>query len=278
MPGGFCRTSDQRDARAISMGEGARTADVWVIHDTPANPFTLLANQEDVKVRRILGNLPSRAADNLFWLGRYLERAEATLRLVRGLGASLMEAEGAAHGVGATFVQLRELLKDWGALGDEPEQPPALEVARIALHDEDAYGSAIGLAHRARRAAASLRERLSADFWSLLLELERGLTDTERRPADRDRRPRAGRTLPAHPRRPVGPGAGEHEPHRRLALPRHRAGASSGASTPAASPGCSATPTPTPTSSTCCSTSPTARSPIARAISSASPRRRCWTW
>ncbi len=179
MPGGFCRTSDQRDARAISMGAGVRTADVWVIHDTPANPFTLLANQDDVKVRRILGNLPSRAADNLFWLGRYLERAEATLRLVRGLGASLVEAEGAAHGVGATFTQLREILADWGALGEEPGEPPALEVARTALHDETAYGSAIGLAHRARRAAASLRERLSADFWSLLLEFERGLTHVE---------------------------------------------------------------------------------------------------
>ncbi len=40
-----------------------------------------MANRDDVKVRRIMGNLPSRAADNLFWLGRYLERAEATLRL-----------------------------------------------------------------------------------------------------------------------------------------------------------------------------------------------------
>jgi uncharacterized circularly permuted ATP-grasp superfamily protein/uncharacterized alpha-E superfamily protein len=179
MPGGFCRTSDQGDARAISMGAGARTADVWIINDAAANPFTLLASQEDVKVRRILGNLPSRAADNLFWLGRYLERAEATLRLVRGLGASLVEAEGAAHGIGTTFVQLRDMLEEWGALGEEPGKPPALEVARIALHGEAAYGSAVGLAQRARRAASSLRERLSADFWSLLLELERGLTDAK---------------------------------------------------------------------------------------------------
>ncbi len=40
---------------------------------------------EEVSIRRILGNLPSRAADNLFWYGRYLERAEATLRIVRCL-------------------------------------------------------------------------------------------------------------------------------------------------------------------------------------------------
>ena len=41
---------------------------------------------DTVRIRRIAGWVPSRAADNLFWLGRYLERAEATLRLVRALG------------------------------------------------------------------------------------------------------------------------------------------------------------------------------------------------
>ena len=45
--------------------------------------LSLLPTSENVSIRRIMGNLPSRAADNLFWLGRYLERAEATLRLIR---------------------------------------------------------------------------------------------------------------------------------------------------------------------------------------------------
>ncbi len=40
-----------------------------------------------------MGNLPSRAADNLFWLGRYLERAEATLRLIRCLARRAIENE-----------------------------------------------------------------------------------------------------------------------------------------------------------------------------------------
>jgi uncharacterized circularly permuted ATP-grasp superfamily protein/uncharacterized alpha-E superfamily protein len=172
MPGGFCRTSDRPDARAISMGEDARTADVWVISDRPVERVTLLASKEDVQVRRILGHLPSRAADNLFWLGRYIERAEATLRLVRSLCTSLMDSESAIHTAGETLECLQQLLISWGALDEEALGARALEAARSALHDEDAYGSVIYLVRGARRTAASMRERLSADFWTLLLNLE----------------------------------------------------------------------------------------------------------
>jgi len=177
LPGGFCRTSDQLDVRALSMGEGARTADVWVIGDAPVERVTLLASQDDVKVRRIMGHLPSRAADNLFWLGRYLERAESNLRLVRSLCTSLMDAEAAVHGAGETLAKLQDLLIVSGALDPDHPGGRALDAARPALRDEEAAGSAVTLVRKARGAAASLRERLSADFWTLLLNLENGLTD-----------------------------------------------------------------------------------------------------
>ena len=177
MPGGFCRTSERPDMRAISMGDDARTADVWVLADKPVERVTLMANKEDVKVRRIMGHLPSRAADNLFWLGRYLERAEATLRLVRSLCTSLMDSEAAIHSAGETLGRLQELLNDWGALSDEALGGRALDAARDALHDVDAFGSVIDLVRRARRTAASMRERLSADFWTLLLNLESRLLE-----------------------------------------------------------------------------------------------------
>jgi uncharacterized circularly permuted ATP-grasp superfamily protein/uncharacterized alpha-E superfamily protein len=175
MPGGFCRTSDRRDARAISMGEGARTADVWVIDPGPVERTSLLASQDEASVRRILGNLPGRAADNLFWLGRYLERAEATLRLARSLCTSLMDAEAAIHGAGETLARLQELLFAWGAFGPETLGRGALDAARAAVHDEGAYGSVVNLVGKARRTASGMRERLSPDFWSLLVGLERGL-------------------------------------------------------------------------------------------------------
>jgi uncharacterized alpha-E superfamily protein len=172
MSGGFCRTSERPDVRAISMGEDARTADVWVIADKLVERVTLLASQDDVQVRRILGHLPSRAADNLFWLGRYLERAEATLRLVRSLCTSLMDSEAALHGAGETLTRLQELLISWGALDEAALGGRAIEVAAEALFNRDAFGSVSALVRSARRTAASMRERLSADFWTLLTDLE----------------------------------------------------------------------------------------------------------
>ena len=49
--------------------------------------------------------LPSRAADNLFWLGRYVERAENVIRLTRAYHLRLAEAASAADS---------ELLDDGG--------------------------------------------------------------------------------------------------------------------------------------------------------------------
>ncbi len=176
MPGGFCRTSDRPDVRAISMGEGAGVADVWIIDDKPVERVSLLASGDDVKVRRILGHLPSRAADNLFWLGRYMERAEATLRMVRALCTSLMDAEAAGHSEGETLDRLQKLLIKWGALDKKALGSPAVDAARSALHDASAWGSVIYLVRAAQRTASSMRERLSADFWALLLDLEAELS------------------------------------------------------------------------------------------------------
>ena len=221
MPGGFCRTSDRPDVRAISMGEHARSADVWVLAEAPVERVSLMANRDDVKVRRILGHLPSRAADNLFWLGRYLERAEATLRLVRSLCTSLMDSDAALHSTGETLGKLEELLVAWDALGENSGGLRAVDAARKALLDQDAAGSVIRLVRASRRTASSMRERLSADFWTLLVSLENRLMEPAKDPLSEAERAAAGRGGAADPRRPGGPGPGEHEPRRRLALPRH---------------------------------------------------------
>ena len=62
-----------------------------MLGNEPVGQHTLLPGENNLRIRRVLGNLPSRAADNLFWFGRYLERAEAVLRLVRAFGGRLIE-------------------------------------------------------------------------------------------------------------------------------------------------------------------------------------------
>src|SRR5215471_10693173 len=86
MPGGFVRIGDPDDVYAISLQRGALTADVWIPSMTPrVEVVSLLPSPDRIQIQRASGTLPSRAADYLFWLGRYMERTEATLRLVRAL-------------------------------------------------------------------------------------------------------------------------------------------------------------------------------------------------
>ncbi|MGE3302213.1 MAG: circularly permuted type 2 ATP-grasp protein, partial [Hyphomonadaceae bacterium] len=171
MPGGFARISDAPDSRAISMGAGARSADVWVLADKPVERVTLLASGDHARVRRSTGPLPSRAADNLFWLGRYLERLEATLRLARSASASIMESDSARHAEGATHLRVQNLLMAWSAAPRTLWNAPTARIVAAVMSDAEAVGSAPNLVSAAQRTASGMRDRLSPDAWRVLGEL-----------------------------------------------------------------------------------------------------------
>ena len=179
MPGGFCRLSAGPDARAISMGEGAQSADVWVLSSKPVAMETLLPATDNVAIHRILGNLPSRAADNLFWYGRYLERAEATLRVVRCLCARSLDIDLASGDISKTISQLVHQLVAWGAVSTENEKAPTLTVVRQALCDENAYGSGLVGVRLARNAGSVIRERISVDASKLLRLLDMQMSNLD---------------------------------------------------------------------------------------------------
>ncbi len=175
MPGGFCRIADQPDARAVSMGDGARAADVWVVSDKAVSTATLLPTGDSVRIRRIAGWVPSRAADNLFWLGRYLERAEATLRLLRALGTQREPGKGSPT-VLHSVERIQRLLVTWGATSQATRAQPA-KVAAEALQSQERFGSALSLLRAAQRTTTSLRERLSPDAWQVITEMTERLAE-----------------------------------------------------------------------------------------------------
>ncbi|MDI4235026.1 circularly permuted type 2 ATP-grasp protein [Bradyrhizobium sp. Arg237L] len=173
LPGGFCRIAEQADARAVSMGDGARAADVWVVSEKAVSTASLLPAGDTVRIRRIAGVLPSRAADNLFWLGRYLERAEAMLRLIRALGSPMRDpARSNASGASNlhSVERIQRMLVAWGATSQTARANPAKVVAE-ALQSEERFGSALSLVRSAQRTATSLRERLSPDAWQVITEI-----------------------------------------------------------------------------------------------------------
>src|SRR5437868_820574 len=145
LPGGFCRIAEQADARAVSMDDGARSADVWVVSDKAVSSATLLPAADAVRIRRIAGVVPSRAADNLFWLGRYPERAEATLRLIRVLGTPMRDpGKGTPSTTLHSVERIQRLLVSWGAASPAARAQPAKIVAE-ALQSPARLGSALSL-------------------------------------------------------------------------------------------------------------------------------------
>ena len=84
LPGGLTRVSPAAGDPVVSMQSGGGSKDTWVLSDGAVSPISLLTpSGQPVSIARAAGGLPSRVADNLYWLGRYAERLEDTLRVLR---------------------------------------------------------------------------------------------------------------------------------------------------------------------------------------------------
>ena len=172
MPGGLSRVADDGDARAVSVQRGQRSKDTWVLSDRPVGSLSLLPPAIAVAgVRRTGKDLPSRAADNLFWLGRYAERAEGCIRQVRTVLSRLTEDSGLPNDTEAMWKLLETLIRKGGREAPSASQAVATdlqEVARAILFDQTwPYGLRETLSHLHRTATLS-RDRLSVEAWRTL--------------------------------------------------------------------------------------------------------------
>jgi uncharacterized circularly permuted ATP-grasp superfamily protein/uncharacterized alpha-E superfamily protein len=165
MPGGLARLPAADTGATTLMGAGDLSADVCIVDDQPKPQLrTMLASAQ--AVRRGGGILASQAADNLFWFGRYLDRAEATVRVIRALLAGSIDSDTASASPGVQ-AGLMQLLFDWGALPAEALGGPAAAASRAALGQNTLPGTAATLLGRLREVGLALRDRFAPDFWRL---------------------------------------------------------------------------------------------------------------
>lgn len=162
MPGGLTRVAAEAHSRVIAMQRGGRSKDTWVLSDAPVNASLSLISStvtvQDLSANR--SNLPSRVAENLFWLGRYGERCDASARLLRvAISGFLGEASGASS------PDLR-LARHLNLIDEDAVLPAAL--IRAATHPDVGLGEQV---KQLSRVAFTLRDRMSSDNWRTLHQL-----------------------------------------------------------------------------------------------------------
>jgi uncharacterized circularly permuted ATP-grasp superfamily protein/uncharacterized alpha-E superfamily protein len=183
MPGALTRVSSARDSLVVSMQRGGGSKDTWILASgLPSSLSLLRASDGRVDIVRSGADLPSRTADNLFWLGRYMERAEGTARLLRSVIVRLTD-EAASGRTQELDVLLRALEVSVELTpGTLAGGPGAVRLERrlfellVAPEPPRTLRATIDSAFRAGSVA---RERLSADTWRVLDHVHELVLDFE---------------------------------------------------------------------------------------------------
>lgn len=183
MPGGLARVSPDTATEVISMQRGGSSKDIWVM-DGAATVYESLI-QPRLTARDVVRAgfySPSRAVENLFWMGRYAERVESVARLLRATALRLIESDPLTS---ASAEVLTALCENHG-LGEVSRTlvlaSSRKKKAKKALHSTDDWllaavgnpGVINGLPANTARllyCATQLRDRISLDNWHTVQRL-----------------------------------------------------------------------------------------------------------
>ena len=186
MEGGLARVmeADEKLCGALP-GEGL-SKDVWVLNDErgdivgpPSMPVMPVA------IRRTTGDLPSRVADNLFWLGRYVERLEGSARLVRATLKRL--SRGAV--MPREMIELEALSRSLAQADLIPTEAGTVTAGGLALsvalfdslrESGPAPGSIAGLVGGVAHLTELVRDRLTGDMYGAFTSFLRQIRDDSR--------------------------------------------------------------------------------------------------
>lgn len=182
MPGGLTRTALDKDGIDVSNQTGGVSKDTWVLATEPERHVSLWQSPlvgGAVTTRRSI--VPSRTADNLFWVGRYAERAEMVSRFLRTLLHKWIEVQEFGEDSDRACLQhllpaLTHLTGSYpGFVGETAEQlliTPDVELAAL-IQDPEHPGSLPSTLRALIQTAYAARDLWSSDSWRVMDEIER---------------------------------------------------------------------------------------------------------
>ncbi|MFZ2040704.1 MAG: circularly permuted type 2 ATP-grasp protein [Desulfobacterales bacterium] len=177
MPGGLAVTAADVATLTGDCPERQQSKDIWVLSDQPVETFSLMGGLQTVADFRRGSDLPSRVADHLLWLGRYLERAEGLIRLLRSVFRRLSGEARPADIPELPF--LLNLLRADNTIPPAPAGDDGIPLYRelwahlnAVLYRRDRPESVVAILKRVQEAARNVRDRLSLDSWRVINRLE----------------------------------------------------------------------------------------------------------
>ena len=179
MPGGLTRVSAASGKPIMAMQSDSGSKDTWVLAVEPPDTFSLLPPVgQPIRLRRSGYDLPSRVLDNLLWMGRYAERVEGLIRLLRSLLVRLTNEAGPG-GSAAVPALLRALRATWDI--PSPSAPALDGVAALVTYEqtlmqamfETQLASSVCSTFTAlHRVSAMVRDYMTLECWHIITRLK----------------------------------------------------------------------------------------------------------
>jgi uncharacterized circularly permuted ATP-grasp superfamily protein/uncharacterized alpha-E superfamily protein len=176
MRGGLTRCSPEKGSFLISNQDGGISKDTWVESITKPGALNVIHQAPDMKRKAVL---PSRTAENLFWVGRYTQRVIRTSRFIRNVLRSLTQKGYLNNGTESesikvllqTTTHLTDTYPGFVDDADEVMKNPLLEIHQL-ICNADRPGSILFTLNNLLKSMYAARDRWTVDSWRIIDEIE----------------------------------------------------------------------------------------------------------
>jgi uncharacterized circularly permuted ATP-grasp superfamily protein/uncharacterized alpha-E superfamily protein len=172
MPGGLSRCAPEKGSLIVTNQEGGISKDTWIeTRQTEEAPHLL--HRYDLHRRAVL---PSRAAENLFWVGRYAQRIVRISRFMRMVLRNMTQSSssGESEAIRALLKTVTHLTASYPGFLEEEETP--LQRKFDSLHqlfcDSSVPGSIVSNVNSLLRATYAVRDKWTVDNWKIIDDIE----------------------------------------------------------------------------------------------------------
>jgi len=176
LPGGLARIATDANRLDATMTSGERSQDIWVLTEQPVKEVRLtpLYNQQ-MGLRRSSPDLPSRVADNMYWLGRYMGRAEGSVRMLREILQLISSESDRGEVLGPlvrALVDLGQIDPDYVISELGSRLPKIEEVLPVCMFDVSRERSLRSSIEHAYRLITGVPDRINPDMSRVVRSLD----------------------------------------------------------------------------------------------------------